>query len=118
MQNYEEMTQGQIISFLNNENVCVLSISEENQPHTMPMFYSFSYENEKFTFYFKNLNSSQKTEWIKNNNKVCIQLYSQSWTSTESIIALGSAEMIEEENNTNNIKVDIHEISGRRYYSY
>lgn len=117
MQNYEEMTQNQIISFLNNENVCVLSVSESNQPHTMPMFYTCTYENEKFTFFFKNLNSTQKIEWIKNNEKVCIQLYNQNWNSTDSIIAIGKAKIIEEEN-TNNIKVEIDSITGRRYYAY
>lgn len=62
------------IKIINQNKVCRLGLSENNNPYIVPLNYGYSFENNVLLLYFHSAADGKKLDIIKKNNKACFEI--------------------------------------------
>jgi nitroimidazol reductase NimA-like FMN-containing flavoprotein (pyridoxamine 5'-phosphate oxidase superfamily) len=62
------------IKIIDENKVCRLALSDNNQPYIVPLNYGYSFENNILTLYFHSAAEGKKMEIIKKNKQACFEV--------------------------------------------
>lgn len=88
--NSRDLNLNEIITMLNKVQYCRLSVSENNQPYIVPMFFKYKCEGKNFKFIFNSSRDGLKMKYLFNNNQVCIEFDRNVGNAIDSIVVLGA----------------------------
>lgn len=99
---YIEMTDEEIYDVLNESNYAMLSVSSDNQPYSVPMFYRFIKYGEKYFIFMISSQYGKKMDNMKTNEDVCVTFssvgnfkYRLKAETYRSVVSFGSAYIID-----------------------
>lgn len=92
---YNELTNAEISSILRSADTCLLSVSDKNQPYSVPMKCKCRKECGKYIFTLKTCDHGMKTHCINENPKVCLFFHCISNDEFKTVIVLGCAKLCE-----------------------
>ncbi|MDR1416886.1 MAG: pyridoxamine 5'-phosphate oxidase family protein [Prevotellaceae bacterium] len=62
------------VKIIDENKVCRLALSDNDQPYIIPLNYGYSFENGALTLYFHSAREGKKLEIIKKNNRACFEV--------------------------------------------
>lgn len=115
--NYEKMTKKEILNLVECNNICLLSVSENDNPYIIPVYYESDYRDNTLIITIKSKNIGKKIRYIKSNDKACLYFDCKNNSSIKTVIAFGTLYIDEDEecDDKINISIVIDKISGRKH---
>lgn len=113
MDYYDDMSEEEIYSIINNINICILSVIDNNKPYSIPVNYIIKRELDSTIIEIKTKIISKKINCCKNNHNVSLLFIKNNHEGIESIIGNGTVIKIED----GIISIKIDNFSGRCYYN-
>lgn len=117
--NYRELSPAEILEVLNASGWCRLGVAENNQPYVVPMYFSYGQDDDGNLFFV--LYSSAvgiKMQYLTANDKVCLEFEQKTGDGVETVVVLGDAQIVEQEDGQAKIFVMAREGIGRLYFSF
>lgn len=114
MCDYISMDYNEIVNFICKNNTCVLSVTKNNLPYAVPMYYKAYNDCGNIHLKLRSKDIGKKMNYMYTNENVCILIMSRNLRKT--VIINGIANMDNNCNdNTVNIDVCIKEVTGRKF---
>ena len=117
---YKKMTFKEINTLLKECTICVLSLSVNDIPYSVPMYYKYNNKGSEPIFTLESKNQGQKITFLKQNEQVCIFVQFSEIEQYRTVIANGIAkinytELNSSYNDMTKIIVCVQDITGRIY---
>lgn len=116
--NSRDLNLNEIVTMLNKVQYCRLSVSENNQPYIIPMFFKYKCEGKNFKFILNSSKAGLKMNFLNNNNQVCIEFDRNVGNAIDSIIVLGSVRVFNDPCKESSVILEVisSKVTGRRTF--
>lgn len=93
MNYYTNLTSEEISKIISKCSYCHLTVSNYNVPYTIPVFYEYKKEKERYIFYIKSKCYGKKIDFLKNNDTVCLEFDTKNNEYIDSVVITGNAQL-------------------------
>ncbi len=112
----EKSSKDEILKLLSLITHCKISVCNKDMPYILPMYFSYTYKNDRLWIYLTTSEKSKILVYLKENSNVCLEFELSVNKIIYTIIAKGKMINLQK-NSDDEYRIDVltEKISGRKF---